>query len=92
MTINWKLRFKNPLFWMGLVGVILSPVLAAKGMTVEDLTTWNSVADVLLAIVTNPYILGSTITVVLSFLGVTNDPTRAGLSDSENAMTYTELK
>lgn len=92
MTVNWKLRFKNPFFWMGLVGVILSPVLAAKGMTAEDLTTWDSVANALLAIVTNPHLLGSTLMGVLSFIGVTNDPTRKGLNDSENAMSYTELK
>ena len=44
--INWKVRAKSPQFWIGMIGVVLSPVLAYLGIGFEDLTTWDSVANV----------------------------------------------
>ena len=32
MKINWKVRVKSPQFWIGLVGVIASPILAYLGL------------------------------------------------------------
>ena len=37
--INWKIRFKNPVFYMQLILAVLTPVLAYMGLTVKDLTT-----------------------------------------------------
>ena len=39
MKINWKVRVKSPQFWIGLVGVTASPILAYLGLGFEDLTT-----------------------------------------------------
>lgn len=39
MKINWKVRFKNPVFIAQLVMSVLVPILAYMGLTVEDLTT-----------------------------------------------------
>ena len=88
MKINWRVRAKNPQFWIGLAGVIASPVLAYLGVGYEDLTTWQSVGDVLGRFVENPYLIGTVCMAVLSFLGVLTDPTTKGIGDSIRAMGY----
>lgn len=90
--INWKVRVKSPAFWIGLLGVILSPVLAYLGLGFEDLTTWESIGDVFVQFFGNPYLIGTVGMAVLSFIGVLNDPTTKGLKDSEQAMKYDRPK
>ena len=85
MKINLKVRVKNPWFWVGLVGVILT----AMGINAETLTSWQAVYDALLALVSNPFMLGS---VFVAVLGVFVDPTTDGVTDSEQALTYDEPK
>lgn len=83
MKINWKVRAKNPWFWVGVGGVILT----AMGISPEMLTSWNAVADAFIGLIKNPFMLGS---VLIAVMGVFVDPTTAGISDSKQAMTYTE--
>lgn len=87
MKINWKVRFRNPYFWVQIGVTILTTIFAYLGLSVEDLTTWSKVGQVLLEAVSNPYILG---VVVVSVFNAIQDPTTKGLSDSEKALTYTE--
>lgn len=89
MRINWKVRIRNPYFWIQIGIAILMPMLAYLGLTVEDLTSWAKVGQVLLKSILNPYVLGL---VVVSIFNAIQDPTTKGLSDSKNAMTYTEPK
>ncbi|MBQ7140002.1 MAG: phage holin [Bacilli bacterium] len=89
MKINWLVRIKNPLFWVQIGIAILMPILAYLGLSVEDLTTWGKVGQVLLEAVANPYVLGL---VIVSVFNAIQDPTTKGLSDSVNALTYTEPK
>lgn len=90
--INWKVRAKSPQFWIGLLGVIASPVLAYYGLSYADMTTWESIGNVLQQFFTNPFLIFTVLTAVLSFIGVLSDPTTKGLSDSEQAMGYEEPK
>lgn len=83
--MNIKVRLKNPWFWVGLVGVILS----AMGISAETLTSWGAVGKAVLDLVTNPFMLGS---VAVAVLGVFVDPTTEGVKDSKQAMTYTSPK
>lgn len=85
MKINWKVRFKNPYFLAQIGIAILMPILAYLGLSVEDLTTWNKLGQVLLQAISNPYVLGL---VVVSVFNAIQDPTTKGLSDSNKAMTY----
>ena len=85
--INWKIRFKNPVFYMQLILAVLTPVLAYMGLTVKDLTTWATVGNVLLQAASNPYVLAL---VLVSVWNAVNDPTTTGISDSANALTYDE--
>lgn len=87
--INLKVRFKNPVFIAQLVLSIFTPILAYAGLTVQDLTTWKALVDLLISAISNPYVLGL---VVISIWNAVNDPTTAGVGDSDNALTYTEPK
>ena len=83
MKINIPVRFKNPWFWVGLVGVILS----AMGVSPDMFTSWSSVWDAIVNLVSNPFMLGC---VILAVLGVFVDPTTAGIGDSQRALTYSK--
>lgn len=81
MKINIPVRFKNPWFWVGLGGVILS----AMGVSPEMFTSWGAVLEAIVNLVSNPFML---VSVVLAVLGVFVDPTTAGISDSKRALSY----
>lgn len=89
MKLNLKVRLKNPVFIAQLVLSILLPILSYMGLTVEDLTSWKMLGEVLVEAVINPYVLGL---VAVSVWNALNDPTTKGVGDSENALTYTEPK
>lgn len=81
MKLNWKVRVKNPYFWLGLVAVIL----AAVGVSPESLTSWPILYVQIRALLSNPFAVGC---VIVAVLGYINDPTTSGLSDSRQAMGY----
>lgn len=87
--INWKVRFKNPVFITQLILSILTPILTYMGITVQDLTSWGMVFNALQCAVANPYVLGL---IIVSVWNALNDPTTAGLGDSTNALTYSTPK
>ena len=83
--INIKVRFRNPVFIAQLILAVLTPILAYAGLTMQDLTTWKALGDLLLGAVKNPYVLSL---VVVSVFNAITDPTTAGVKDSERALTY----
>ena len=85
MKMNLKVRLKNPWFWIGLGGVILT----AMGINPEDLTSWGAVYVALESLLGNPFMLFS---VAVAVLGVFIDPTTGGVTDSDQAMTYSSPK
>ena len=85
MDINWMVRFKNPIWWGQLFLAIASPILAYYGLNFKDLNTWNSVFDLLLNAIKNPYIVGL---IAVNVFNTINDPTTKGLSDSQRALSY----
>lgn len=87
--MNWKVRFKNPLFIAQMILAVLTPILAYAGLTVKDLTTWQALGDLLMGALSNPYVLGL---VVVSVFNAVTDPTTSGVKDSEQALTYTKPK
>ena len=89
MKINWKVRFKNPVFIAQLVMAVILPILGYMGITAADLTTWQALGNVLVQSVINPYVLGL---VIVSVWQTINDPTTSGIKDSTQALTYTEPK
>lgn len=85
MSINWKVRIKNPVFWAQLAAAIVTPVLTGLGLQWGDMTTWAAFGDALVKAVSNPVIV---VSVIVSLWGIINDPTTKGLSDSTQALTY----
>lgn len=84
MKINWIVRLKNKAFWMAIVPAILllaQQICGMFGIKIEI----TGLTDQLLAII-------GTVFAILSLIGIVNDPTVATLSDSNQAMTYTEPK
>jgi phi LC3 family holin len=78
--INWRVRIKNKAFWVAIIPavlVLIQMVAAVFGYTLE----LGELGNKLIAVV-------NAVFVVLSILGVVNDPTTSGLSDSKQAMTY----
>ena len=87
--MNLKVRFKNPVFIAQLILAILTPILAYAGLTVQDLTSWQTLGEILLGAIRNPYVLGL---IVVSVWNALNDPTTAGVTDSTQALTYDKPK
>lgn len=83
--INWKVRFKNPVFWVQVAVAIVLPILAYLGLSWEDMTSWAALGGIFLEAVRNPVIL---VSVAVSVWNAINDPTTKGLNDSYRAMTY----
>ena len=88
MKINWKIRLKNPVWWMQMLLAVAMPILAYFGLTVQDLTSWSAVLDVFVSAISNPYVIG--LAVVTAWNAI-NDPTTTGAVDSDRAMNYTTL-
>lgn len=85
--MNLKVRFKNPVFIVQLILAILTPILAYAGLTLQDLTTWKALGDLLLGAISNPYVLGM---IAVSVWNALNDPTTSGVKDSQRALSYTQ--
>lgn len=82
--VNWKVRFKNKTFWLSFIPAVLLLVqVAAELFGVQLELGWLS--DQLLKVV-------NALFAVLMLLGVVNDPTTRGITDSARAMTYQEPK
>lgn len=82
--INITARIKNKTFWLTLIPAVLLlvQVCAAPFGYQWDLGMLN---EQLAAII-------NALFAVLAILGVVNDPTTAGISDSKQAMTYDKPK
>ena len=85
MKINWKVRIKNPWFWIGIGAIILS----AMGIDPAMFTSWGMIWEAIVDLFTNPFQL---FTVAFAVLSVFIDPTTAGIGDSDQAMTYLKPK
>lgn len=82
MKINLLVRLKNKAFWLALV-----PALLLVVQTVASLFGYNwdfVVLNQQIAAIINA------VFAVLTILGVVVDPTTAGFSDSQRALSYTE--
>lgn len=82
MKINWKVRFKNKTWLVTFLITVLAFVYQILGMfdIVPPIT--QDMATQFITIAVN----------MLVAVGVVIDPTTAGTSDSEQAMTYEEPK
>ena len=87
MKINWKVRFKNPVFWWSVAGAIVAPILTALGIEWQSVTSWARLWEIIHEAVNNPVIV---VAIAVSLYNTLVDPTTKGLSDSERALTYSK--
>ena len=80
MKINWTVRLKSKTFWLAMIPALLLLVQVAAAVFGLELDL-GDLGNKLLAVV-------NALFSVLTILGVVTDPTTAGLSDSEQALTY----
>ena len=83
-NINWVVRIKNKAFWVALIPAVLlliQVVAAVFGYTLDLGDLGNKLLDVVNAVFA-----------ALAILGVVTDPTTKGITDSDQALTYTEPK
>ena len=80
MMINWKVRILNKTFWITLVpalALLLQTFLAVFNIRLE----LGDTTDKLLVFI-------NALFAILVIVGIVNDPTTSGVSDSTRAMTY----
>lgn len=80
MKINWKVRLKNPMFWITVIPAAITLVYSVLGLFgivpgVSEKTLVNVVTTIISALTT---------------VGVLIDPTTKGVCDSESALQYDE--
>lgn len=85
MKINWKVRVKNPHFWIQIAVAIIVTILGYAGISGSEVTTWGKLLDLILMALSNPYCL---VLIAASVWNAINDPTTKGLSDSNRALSY----
>lgn len=68
---------------------ILMPILAYFGLTLDQLTSWSKLFNLLVEAIKNPYVVGL---IIVSVWNTINDPTVTGISDSKQALTYKKPK
>ena len=82
MNINWKIRFQNKTFLTGLISLVVVFIYdLLQLLEIAPAVTQSAVMQVAEGVLT-----------ILGMVGVITDPTTAGLSDSQQALTYTSPK
>lgn len=82
--INWAVRMKNKAFWVAFIPAVLllaKQICSLFGYELEVAGLSEQLIDIV-----------STVFALLALVGIVNDPTTKNLSDSEQALTYTEPK
>lgn len=82
--INWTVRLKNKNFWLALVPAIALLLQAAGDIFGLKLELGVTIDKILVFI--------NVLFALLVLVGVVNDPTTAGLADSQRALGYDEPK
>lgn len=80
MKINWAVRIKNKAFWVTIIPAVLLLAQQICAMFGVELNI-SGVSNQLVSIV-------GTVFGILALIGIVNDPTTSGMSDSKQAMTY----
>lgn len=86
---NMKIRAKSPTFWMAWLAGVAVAVLAYMNVQTTDITSWQSLADVLVRFISNPYLVGL---VIVQFIQTTVDTSTAGFSDSTVTLIKKDIK
>ena len=77
-NINWKVRFRNPVFWATVVPALITFVyVVLKALGIVPVLEENVLLEIVSAVIA-----------ALTTIGVLVDPTTGGIGDSALALTY----
>ena len=78
--INWKVRIKNKQFWISMIPLVI--VLVYRILVIFGIEfDYTLISEQIIQVV-------EAIFVILGVLGIVNDPTTEGFTDSDQALTY----
>lgn len=78
MKINWKVRLRQPAFWIATIPVAITFVYSVLALAdIVPTITEDRIQNLFLAVAA-----------VLAQFGIVVDPTTQGIGDSDRAMTY----
>lgn len=85
LGINWKVRVRNPQFWLSVVLSFIVPPLAYAGIEFNEVTTWGKFFSVLGNGFANPYVVAM---IIVSLYNSIVDKTTRGFGDTKIAKQY----
>lgn len=85
LGINWKVRVRNPQFWLSVVLSFIVPPLAYAGIEFNEITTWGKFFNVLGSGFANPYVVAM---IIVSLYNSIVDKTTRGFGDTKIAKQY----
>lgn len=89
MKINWKVRFKNPVWVSAFISqIFIVAQIVLVGLNSAGVTDFQLTKEVEAWVL----ILSNAIFTILASLGVIQDPVTEGVSDSPQALTYDKPK
>lgn len=89
MQINWRIRFKNPVFLAQLACAVVMPLIVGMGAEWSDMTSWAALGSTIMAALGNPVVV---VAMLASVWACVTDPTTSGIGDSIAALGRSEVK
>lgn len=83
-NINWKVRIKSKAFWLAVIPALALAVQAIAAVFGFEYDFGDLVNKLIVVV--------NTVFAVLVVIGIVNDPTTSGITDSAQALTYAEPK
>lgn len=87
MNFNFKVRAKNPLFWVANIVAVLVYIGGYLGIKGTDVTSWDKLFSIIGDVVANPYLI---VMIIVTFVTTAISYTDKGLKDTGIVQTYTK--
>ncbi len=78
MKVNWKVRFKSKAFWLAMIPLLL--------VLIQQVLSWFQIQFAKELIENKVMQFINTLFLLLGILGIVNDPTVPGITDSERTL------
>lgn len=87
MNFNFKVRAKNPLFWIANIVAVLVYIGGYLGIKGTDVTSWDKLFSIVGDVVANPYLI---VMIIVTFVTTAISYTDKGFKDTGIVQTYTK--